>query len=190
MHVAPDELAAELRADADAGSAQEAQARVNAEIAAAVDQARAAPGVAVATGSYDVWRVTEPKPAWHASQSLSLHSRDGTALLALLGGLQAKSLALGNLSWRLSPDLADRTRADATRQALAALRGRAVAAADVLGLRFDSFREIRIEAARPGPVMPRAMMMAKAAAPEPVAASEDLDVTATIEAEAVLQPKP
>ena len=143
----------------------------------------------MATGSYEVWQVTDPRPAWHASQSLRLHSRDGTALLALVGALQARSLALGSLSWRLSPELADRMRADATRQALAALHGRAAMAADVLGLRFDSFRDIRIEASRPGPVMPRAMMMAKAAAPEPVAASEDVDVTATIEAEAVLQPK-
>jgi uncharacterized protein len=184
----PDELVASLHAEAAAQTAQEAQSRVNAMIAAAVAQARGTQGVAIATGGYQVWQSGPPHPVWQASQVLRLRSHDGTALLALVGALQAKGLGTDQLAWQLSDELARRTRDAATKQALSGLRARAEGAADVIGMRFDSFREIRLDASQPGPVMQRGLMAA-AAAPAPIAMSENVTVTATVEAAAVLQPR-
>ena len=58
--VQPDELAADLAAEASAATPQDAQARVNAAITAALAMARGTAGVAVATGRYSVWQVREP----------------------------------------------------------------------------------------------------------------------------------
>ena len=183
----PDELVAGLRANAMAATAQEAQSRVNAQIGAAVAEARAAPQIGVSTGAYNVFHVTEPRDAWQATEALRLRSHDGTALLGLVGALQSKGLAMEGFDWRLSDALAERTRDDALRRAIAALRSRAADAAELLGLRFDNFKAVTLDQDRSAPFAPRAMMAAQA--PGPTAASEDIVVSATVEADAILQPK-
>ncbi|CAH2604249.1 conserved exported protein of unknown function [Rhodovastum atsumiense] len=193
----PDEITAVLRAEATAQTPAAAQARVNAAMAAAIEQARAVAGIAVATGGYAVWDQTprEPtastSPQWHAAQTLELRGRDGEALLRLVGTLQAKGLATERLGWQLAPETARRARQEATRQALAGLRGRAGEAAELLGLRFDSFRSVRLDAAPPVAMpMLRATMKATLDATSPPSAeAEDVPVEAAVEAEAVLVPK-
>ncbi len=190
--VQPDELAADLAAEASAATPQDAQARVNTAITAALATARGTAGVTVATGRYSVWQVREPPhtaqpaPVWQASQALTLHSADGSATLALVGRLQAQGLAVQSLGWQVSPAASRRASDEARRQALGALRGRAEAAAKLLGLRFEEFRSVDLNPSSAPTPMPRALMAA--AMPAPNAVAEAMPVSATVTAEAALAP--
>jgi uncharacterized protein len=191
----PDELDATLRVDVTAPTPAQAQRQVNATMETALAEAKAVAEVTVSTGGYFVWRVgpapLSPPEHWQANQTIELASHDGAALLKLVGDLQQKGLAVGQLSWRLSDTATRAARAEATRKAIAALRGRAEEAAALLDLRFDSFREVRLDAVRPQPI-PRMMAMsaaASASAPPPNAEPADVSVSATAEADVVLLPK-
>jgi predicted secreted protein len=196
LFIAPDELAATLRAEATASRASDAQSQVNAMVKDALAAAAALPDIQAATGGYHVWRVP-PTPQdraekWQGSQVLMLHARDGAALLTLIGALQQKGLVVGGLQWRLAHATDRQARLNATKQALAALRGRTEEAAEILGLQFNHFRAVRLDGAEPPVPMPRAMMAARPRAAEavpPVAVAEDIPVTATAQAEAVLLPR-
>lgn len=187
---APDEIVATLRAEARAGSAATAQEAVNRAIAAALDRARAAPGVRVATGGYWTNRVEEGR-AWQASQQLTLRGADGAALLDLAGALQQQGLAVSQLHWQLTRETARAAREEASRLALDSLRRRADAVAAQLGLQVAGLREVRIDAPDRAPrPMPMAMpAMRAAAAPPPAAVAEDIVVSATVEAVVVLRPR-
>ncbi|MBN8902864.1 MAG: hypothetical protein BGO51_23880 [Rhodospirillales bacterium 69-11] len=189
----PDELAAAVRAEATSPSAADAQARVNALVQEALTRARGVAGVTVSTGGYGVWRTgltpQERTERWQAVQTVNLSGHEGTVLLKLVGELQQRGLAVTSLGWRLSRAAAKRAQEEATRRAIAGLRGRMEEAAKLLELRFDSFRSVRLDEASPHPAMLRAAApMAMAAAPPPNATPEDVAVTATVEADAVLQP--
>jgi uncharacterized protein YggE len=190
--VHPDELAASLRAEAVAATAAEAQTQVNAAMAGALALAHQVAGVSVTTGFYTVWPQTEPaRPAeqqpWRASQTLELRGGNGAVLLTLVGALQQSGLAVSQLGWQMAAKTARHARAEATRQALSGLRARAEEAAGVLGLHFDSFREVRLDdAPRPHPMPMRAMAASPAAAP-PSAEAEDVPVEAGVEADVVLK---
>jgi uncharacterized protein len=184
----PDELVATLRAETTAATAAAAQEAVNTAMAAALARTRQVAGVTAATQGYTVWQATEPH-RWQASQTLTLRSHDGPALLTLVGELQQKGLATSDLSWQLSPEASRTARDQAMREALSALRGRAEEAAGLLGLRFASFQRVSIVMPRPVPIMPRMMAMAAAAPTPPSAQAEDVPVSATVDADAVLVPK-
>ena len=195
--VTPDEIAASLRAEAVAPNAPDAQRRVNEMMRDAVAAAKKVEGTIVSTGAYSVWRIG-PTPAdrgerWQAGQSLSLSGKDGEAMLKLVGELQQKGLVQATLVWRLSRNTERAARRDATKQALSALRGRADEAAEILGLRFSSFREVRLDSVVPPPIMPRPQMVTRAtmaaAQPPPSAEAEDLPVSASAEADVVLKPR-
>jgi uncharacterized protein len=185
----PDELVATLRAEATAATAAAAQQAVNSAMASALARARQVTGVTASTEGYTAWQATQPQ-RWQASQTLTLRSHDGPALLTLVGELQQKGLAIGELSWQLSRDASRTARDQAMREALSALRGRADAAAGLLGLSFKSFQRVSIAVPQAVPIMPRAMMAMAAAAPTPPSAqAEDIPVSATVDADAVLAPK-
>jgi len=194
--VAPDELAASLRAEASSASPADAQQRVNAAMAHALSRAHSVAGITVSTGAYSVWHVgPTPKDSserWQASQSLELTSHDSVALLTLVGALQHDGLAIGELGWQLSRDAQRKAHDEATRQALAALQGKAQDAAELLHLRFGSFKEVRLDSANPMPIprfAPAMATMAAAAATPPSAVATDVPVSATAEADAILLPK-
>jgi predicted secreted protein len=190
--VAPDELAAVLRAEATAPTAAEAQRAVNAAMADALARAKQAPGVTAATGGYGVYRDASTRPErWQASQTLALHGADGAAMLALVGALQQKGLAVGDLHWQLSDDAARKAQAEAMRRAIGALRARADEAAGLLGMSFTRFVSVQLQTPPQFRPQMRAMAMAAAApAPTPPSAeSEDIPVSATVSAEASLAPK-
>jgi predicted secreted protein len=185
----PDELVATLRVEAIADNAAAAQQAVNRAMAAALTAAGQVAGVTAATQGYTAWQATRPQ-RWQASQTLMLRSHDGPTLLALVGELQQKGLAMSDLSWQLSPEASRAARDQAMRNALSALRGRAEEAAGLLGLRFEAFQRVSIATPQPMPIMPRAMMAMAAAAPTPPSAqAEDVPVSATVDADAVLVPK-
>ncbi len=189
VSVRPDELVATFKIGAASLSAAESQNRVNLLVAKALEQVKLVAGVVSATGSYQVWHSSQPEQ-WNAEQTLDLHGRDGTALLRLVGTLQAQGMTLSRLGWRVAGNTARTAKAEATRMALGNLRARADDASGVLGMRFQSFREVRLDGAPPnmGP-MPR-MMAEKAGAAAPNAEAEDVAVEATVEADIVLQPGP
>ncbi len=187
--VPPDELAAVLRSEATAPTAAEAQRMVNVAMADAVARAKQVAGVTASTGGYGVFLDTGVKPErWRASQTLALRGADGAALLTLVGTLQQKGLAVGDLHWQLSEDAEHRALAEATRRAIGALRARVDEAAGLLGLRFVRFETVRLDT--PPPFRPAMRMMAVAApatAPvPPSAAAEDVPVSATVGADALL----
>jgi predicted secreted protein len=191
----PDELAATIRAEVVAPSPAEAQQRVNRMVTDALQLAHQVPGVTVSTGNYSVWRVgptpQERGDRWQAGQAIELHSRDGAPLLRLVGELQQKGLAMNQLGWRLSEEATHTARQQALAAALKELRGRADAAAQLIGLQFDQFKEVRLDTPRPPP-MPRMMMAAPAPATAfapPNAEAEDVTVSATAEADVLLKPR-
>ncbi len=191
VNVHPDELTAAVKISAASISAAEAQNRVNSVAAKTLDQAKAVAGVTAATGNYQVWNSKQPEQ-WNAEQTIDLRSRDGAGLLRLVGVFQQQGLVLARLGWRVAPDTARQARAEATRMALGTLRARAEEAASVIGMRFGSFRDVRLDGtpAYAAP-MPRAMAMAAApgAAP-PNAEPDDVAVEASVEADVILQPGP
>lgn len=191
-HVAarPDELVAILRADGSAATAAAAQGRVNAAIARALDEAKAVPGMVASTGVYNVWQRPPPNLQWQAQQTVQLKGNDGAAMLALVGGLQASGLAVDRLGWQVSAAAGRKIQSEATKLALSALRGRAEEAAAILGLRFVGFREVRLDSQRPMVMAmpaPRALTAAQDVA-MPRAEAAEVDITATVEADAVLAP--
>lgn len=188
---APDEVVATLRAEARAGSAAAAQEAVNRAVTAAVERARAVTGVRVSTGGYWTSRVDQGR-SWQAAQSVTLRSGDARALLELAGALQEQGLATGGLHWQLTREATRTAREEASRLALDALRRRAQAVAEQLDLVLVGLKEVRIDAPDrgPGPRPMAEMAMARAsAAPPPVAIAEDVVVSATVEAVAVLRPR-
>jgi len=191
----PDELSAALRVEATSANPADAQQRVNTAMADALARARKVPGITISTGAYSVWHVA-PTPQdhtqhWQATQTLNLTSRDGPTLLTLVGVLQHSGLAVDSLNWHLSREAERKAHHEALRAAISALRGKAVEAAGLLDLRFDSFKQVTLGQSAPPP-LPRftgAMVMATAAAVPPSAVASDVPISATVEADAVLLPK-
>lgn len=195
--VQADRLVAALRVEAVAAAPAEAQKQVNTAMAQALAAAHAVAGLKISTSAYSVWQAPRPgpvspatppaRPEWHAGQTLTLSGPDAPALLALAGRLQAQGLALNQLAWQVAPEAAKAAHAEATRLALVGLRARAEAAATALGLKFDSFRDVHLDA---GP-MPRdgaVLMGARAmSAPPPAAEPEESTVRASVSGEAILK---
>ncbi len=195
--VSPDELAASMRAEATAPTAQDAQKRVNELMTGAIAAAKKVSGIVISTGNYNVWHIApslaDRNERWQAGQSLNLTGKDAESMLKLVGDLQQSGLVQSSLLWRLSRDSEHKARQDATKQALSMLRARADEAAEILGLRFASFREVRLDSVTPPPSMPRMQMAARATlsapAPPPNAEAEEMPVTASAEADVVLKPR-
>jgi predicted secreted protein len=197
LAVRQDELYAELAVEVRAASAAAAQAAVNRAMAAALDRARATPGVTTATGSYSVWRAQgsgiPAAQAWRAGQTVQLTAQDAAPLLELVGTLQDQGLAVRQLGFRVSRELHRRTREAATEEAVRAITGRAQRMADLLGLAFDRFASVDLDGGRerPQPFMAMAASPARASADSapPVAEPAEVRVAATISAQAVLRPR-
>jgi predicted secreted protein len=192
----PDEIAATLRVETTSPSPAEAQARANAMMQQALTQAHKVAGLVVSTGGYVVWRVgpdqANHNERWQVSQTLSLTGHEAPPMLTLTGSLQQQGLVVSSLGWRLSPAGERQAHQQATKQALVALRGRVDEAAVLLDLRFEHFKDIRLDSVAPQPLfraMAPAMAMGAAAAAPPSVAAEDVPVSATAEADAILVPR-
>jgi predicted secreted protein len=188
--VAQDELRASLTAHAEAPQPAEAQNQVNRMMGEAVDLARAAAGVRVSSGSYNVYHdQPEKRPSrWVAEQSLSLTSNDATVLLDLVGKLQSNGLAVQGLQWTLAAATRRNVERQLLGEALDALSRTAKTAAEGLSLEFTGWRRVSLTPAT-GPVPPpyraRAAMAAEAMA-APVAVAGTSEVVVTVNAEALL----
>ena len=181
-----------LRAEKSGADAQIVEAAINESMAKALAQARQVTGVAVATGSYAVYRET-PKdhpPQWSGSQSLFLSGSHAGPLLNLAGALQAAGLLMSNLSYEMSHEAMRGAEDDLTAEALSALERRAAAIAQHLHQAVLGYRDLTVGNAETGEgPMPRFAAAAVAAMPTPVAAPGEATVRVTVSAEILLAPK-
>ncbi len=184
--VFPDELAATVQVSATAGSAADVQAKVNTAMHGALEQVHAVKEVVASTGGYQVY--LDQSAHWNGQQSIQMHSLSGDTLLKLVGVLQSQGMTVTQLGWRVAAETARKARDAATKEALGHLRGRAEDAAGILGLRFSSFRDVRLDSAPFQPVMPRIMMAAAPTgrAPAPSAEAEEVQIDATVQADVAL----
>jgi len=188
-----DRLRAVLRVDATDADPVKLQGEINRRMAAALDRARAATGITVATGGYTVYQERpDPKapPRWHGMQSLSLLGRDAAALLALTGSLQQDGLMVGALSYELSPEAARSVEDELTATALARLKERGARIAQALNLTVERLRDLRVGNANGTQPIPRAMsaMKSDVAMPAPVAEPGEAEVSVMVDADLVLVP--
>jgi predicted secreted protein len=185
----PQEVSATLRAEARGADSRTVQAQVNSRMTAALAAARAVQGVQASTGGY--WTTRQEKERnWLASQSLTLRGTEPGPLLELAGALQGQGLVMDGMGWSLSRTQRLEARQEAGRLAVEALRARAEAVAQQLGLQVAELRELRLDAPDTGTPRFRAapMMAARAeAAPPPVSAPQPEMVSATAEASFLLR---
>jgi uncharacterized protein YggE len=149
---------------------------------------RAAPGVAASFRDYTTTLTEDRPPRWTAQQTLEVRGRDGDALLALVGRLQALGLAIGGLTWQVSPEHVAAARQEAVIAALRTLRQQAAVDAEALGLAAGAVQDVRVGT---GFVPLRAAQpraMAAAAMPPPNATPEPQDITAEVSGDIVLKP--
>jgi predicted secreted protein len=184
----PDELAAQLTANADAPSAGAAQARVNQMVETALGAAKGLAAVTASTTQYSVWHETDPKDIWHASQGVALRSTDGGGLLTLVGTLQQDGLAVGDLGWQLSPTAAEKGYEQAMSRAVDLLTERAETVAGLLHLTLRGFRSVTVGEDGGSPAQPVGLMrmMTVAAAVPPSARADGVTVSATVSGDARL----
>ena len=190
-----DRLQAWLRTEAENVSPAAAAAQVNATSAKAIADAKAYPGIKVATSGYSTQQIAEKgKPTrWRVAQTITLDATDFTAAATLLSKLQDEN---GLLLSGMSFSIADKTRRDAednvTLQAIKGWQARAQHAA--AGLGFASWRvgHVSVQTSGGGPAFPmmRAQAMGAMAAPPVALEAGTTDVTVNVSGDAVLVSAP
>lgn len=188
VDAAPDLLTATLLIQNEAVKAVDAQAKTNDAAHAAVTKAEKVAGVTVLTDSYDVSenRKDNKPSSWTARQTIQIKAKDASALLDLVGRLQANGLLLEGVSWSLSPEHQKELHRQAEKKAVDDLRSRSSEIANDLGLKVSSIASISVD--EPLTVRPVAFM-ARAAMAAPTMRSEDQTVTANIQATVILKPQ-
>lgn len=190
IQVSPDQLVAELVAQATAHGAAAAQLQVNALIAAGMKEAQAVDGVDARAIGYSVEPTDDKHAGWTVRQTLELRDRAGSSLLDLTGRLQERGFVTASLDWQLSDAARRRAHDAATIDALRQLQARAREAAAALGLLVDRFTDVRLEDVpefRPRPGGP--MLMAARMAEPPQATASAQDVSADVSADVLLRPQ-
>jgi predicted secreted protein len=189
--VANDRLQAWLHTEAENVSPAAAAAQVNTTIAKALADAKAYPGIKVATTGYSTQQISEKgRPTrWRVAQSISLDASDFTAAATLMSKLQDEN---GLLLSAMSFSLADKTRRDAedsvTLQAIKGWQARAQQAAQGLGFTNWRVGHVSVQTSGGGPVFPmmRAQAATAMAAPPVALEAGTTDVTVTVSGDAVL----
>jgi predicted secreted protein len=189
--VANDRMLAMLRAEADNADAARAASDVNARMARALSQAKAASGVDARTAGYSSYQISEPnRPLrWRVSQTLALESSDFVALSALVSKLQGSDgLLLSGLSFTVSPAARHAAEDALTVEAIKSWQRRAQNAAHAFGA--SDFRTGRVtiqtnDFGRPQPMFKGASVAATSVAPVSVEGGTS-EVTVTVSGEAIL----
>jgi len=194
--VSRDRLRADLRAEAQGTDSRAVQDEVNRKMGAALAAARKVSGVTVQSGGYSVYRDQDPKSAqlWHASQGITLISKDFDTILKLCGDLQGDGLLMSGLRFFLAPETLRGAQSELTAQALSGLKDRAAEIAADLGMEVKQIKQIMVGNAVEGFDGPRPMMrMAAPAAITPVtppdAQAGDSTISVQVTAELVLGDK-
>ncbi|MCB1758442.1 MAG: SIMPL domain-containing protein [Gammaproteobacteria bacterium] len=177
-----DTLVSVLYAQAEGNNPGRLADQINRTIGKAVAQAKAVPDVDVQTLDYStnpVYR-NQSLTGWRVRQSIQLQSRDSTALSELIAELQT-SLAIGSISYTVSPQRMQQVEKELIDAAIAAFRERAQQVALAMGR--NSYRLVQMNLNTPGnapqPRMLRGMAMemrADAAPPTLEAGSRRVEV--------------
>jgi predicted secreted protein len=196
--VTPDSLRASLRLELKGSDGRQLQADLNRRMATLLEKAKAVPAVKTQTGAYSVTRdfTVKAKETWQATETITLTSKDFTALLSLAGDLQDAGMLTSGTEFFVAPETLAAAQGDLTAAALAALRARAQAVAGDLGMIVARYASITVgnveENGGPRP-MPRMMsnMAAGSSMPPPVAQAGDATIMLTVSATVLLAtPKP
>lgn len=164
---------------------REVAAKVNAQIAAALELARQYPSIRTKSGTTNTWPVyakdSRTISNWRMRSSLVLESEDIPALSELIGKLQ-DTLAVESLTLMPAPATQAKAEDVATANAIAAFRARARLVADALDAQFR-IKQLDIGGHNVGmPVAARGMAVQMASAPVQAGDSDiTIQVNGTIE---------
>ncbi len=199
VSVPPDEATAALTVQAQDATAAKAQGEVNTAMAKAMAEAKAVPGVKVTTGGYGSYTVNPDNDApqqYAAQQTLQLSmmapaGAPSSAFSNLIGTLQQNGLLLNSLSGDLSDAGQRQAQQAAITDALAQIQAQASSIAASLHEQAGPIKSLNVNAvANIGPRPMMMMAMAKDAAPAPQSAPDNVQVTANVTADIVLNKAP
>lgn len=177
-----DQVRAVVYSEGQGSNPAEIARRVNQEIAGALQLIRGKAGVSVKSGNqstYPVYGRDQKIESWRMRSELVLESRDLGAVSDLLGELQQRRLAVGNVSQMPSPETRREVEDEATRDAIKAFQERAAVIAGALGKRW-TIKQLSVSqqgGAMPMPIYRSAKVMMAEAAPAPLEAGESLLTT-------------
>ena len=177
-----DQVRAIVYSEGQGSNPAEIARRVNQEIAGALQLIRGKAGVSVKSGNqstYPVYGRDQKIESWRMRSELVLESRDLGAVSDLLGELQQRRLAVGNVSQMPSPETRRQVEDEATRDAIKAFQERAAVIAGALGKRW-TIKQLSVSqqgGAMPMPMYRSAKVMMADAAPAPLEAGESLLTT-------------
>ncbi len=176
---ANDLLRASVFTEASGGNPAELARRINQDIGEALKLIRAYPAVTVRSGqqySFPLYGQKQKLEGWRMRSELQLETQDAAALSELLGKLQAKQLAIGQLSQLPSPATRAAAEDAATRDAIRAFHTRAGLIAEQFGkpYKINQLRVSQQGSFQPPMPVARAahLMQAADAAPMPIEAGE------------------
>jgi predicted secreted protein len=158
--------------------------QVNQEIAGALQLIRGKAGVQAKSGNqstYPVYGREQKIEGWQMRSELVLESRDLAAVSELLGELQQRKLAVGQVSQMPSPETRRKVEDEATRDAIRAFQARAEVIAAALGKPWK-IKQLAVSqqgGPQPMPVFRAAKAMLADAAPAPLEAGES-QLTTTV----------
>jgi predicted secreted protein len=189
-----DRVRVTLRAEEVGGDPAAVQAAINRRMTAALDRARAVPGLRVETGGYWVGeeRRENAPVRWRGNQTMTLVASDPAPALALAGELQQAGMLAAGVGWELTPEALRKVEDELVGEALARLRARAEMVAREMNLVVVRTGRMWVGDAatdRPMP-MARGAPMAMAAAVPPIAAEAgEQTVRVAVRAEILLRAK-
>ena len=151
-----DTVVAQLFSEREGEQTSQLASEVNKNIAWALERAKKVDAVSVQTTGYHSQPVYQKQKiiGWRVRQSIKLESQDTTALGELIGELQSR-LAMGSISYTISPDLRARAEDNLITQAIDSFDQRARLIAKELGR--PGYRIVRLDVVTTGtPVRPMA----------------------------------
>jgi predicted secreted protein len=166
-------------------SAAEVAARINRDMAFALDLAKKRSSVRARTSGYTTLPIQDPKRGnvrhWRGTQELVLESGDVAALTGLIGELQAK-LQLQSLAFSVSPGQRRKVEEELAVEALEAFQARADLVRKTFGASGYRLVEVHVGTGGGGPPprpMMREMMAADAAMMPPAVEGGTSEITAS-----------
>ena len=179
-----DQVRAVVFAEAHGANPAELARRVNQDVATALQLIHGKNGFSVKTGhqsTYPVYGRDQKIENWRMRSELVLESRDLGAVSELLGELQQRRLAVGQVSQMPSAETRRKVEDEATRDAIKAFQERASVIADALGKKW-TIKQLSVSqqgGAMPMPVFRAAKAMMADAMPAPMEAGES-QLTTTV----------
>ncbi|MDA9981584.1 SIMPL domain-containing protein [Gammaproteobacteria bacterium] len=151
-----DTVVAQLFSEREGEQTSQLASEINENIAWALERVKNVDAVSAQTTGYHTQPVYQKQKiiGWRVRQSIKLESQDTTALGELIGELQSR-LAMGSISYTISPDLRARAEDSLITQAIVSFGNRARLIAKELGR--PGYRIVRLDIVTTGtPVRPRA----------------------------------